>query len=152
MKKILFNTELNVASLHTKSKAVTSPVAFMTSPNKRSKEYLDLIKKIDAKTTSDTRGMQELLEEICREFGTPDIASLPLGIVSKCFLGHPYEVHLLDISGGTIVNHYKTSETLPGNFEKARGLAMHNAYAMIEVYKDKMIIIRDDGTLTKVDN
>jgi hypothetical protein len=75
---------------------------------------------------------------------------LPLGIVSKCYLGHPYEVHTLDLSGSQIIKHYKTNETMEARFENARTVAKHNAYAMIEVYIDKIIIIREDGSAIKL--
>lgn len=117
---------------------------------KRSKKYLEVIASIDQKTLTDTKGMAELMKAVQEEFGTADIASLPLGIVSKCFLGHPYEVHTLDLSTTQIIRHYKISEAMGGDFEKARGIAKHNAYVMVEVYKDKMILIREDGTATKL--
>ncbi len=117
---------------------------------KRSKIYLDLIAGLDANTLTDTKGMDELMKAIQEEFGTAELTSLPLGIVSKCFLGHPYEVHTLDLSGSQIIKHYKTNETMEADFEKARTVAKHNAYAMVEVYKDKIILIRKDGTATKL--
>ncbi|MDG4945609.1 hypothetical protein NMK71_04215 [Weeksellaceae bacterium KMM 9713] len=117
---------------------------------KRSKKYLDLISSLDSKTLSDTKGMDELLKAIQEEFGTVGLMSLPLGIVSKCFLGDPYEVHTLDLTGSQIIKHYKTSEIMEGEFEKARTLAKHNAYAMVEVYNDKMILIHKDGSATKL--
>lgn len=115
----------------------------------RSKKYLDIITKLDAEALTETEGMEALLTAIQEEFGTADIASLPLGIVSKCFLGHPYEVHTLDLSGSQIIKHYKTNEKMEPDFEKARKLAKHDAYAIVEVYKDKLILIREDGTTTK---
>ncbi|MBO9586983.1 MAG: hypothetical protein J7574_22715 [Flavobacterium sp.] len=117
---------------------------------KRSKKYLDLIAELDAKTLTDTKGMEELIKAIQEEFGTADIASLPLGIVSKCFLGHPYEVHTLDLSGSQIIKHYKNTETMEPQFEKARSAAKHNAYAIVEIYNDKIILIREDGTASKL--
>ena len=78
------------------------------------------------------------------------LAEVPLGIVSKCFLGAPYEVHTLDLSGRCIVQHYKTGEPLPADFEKARALARHNAYAMVEVYASKLLLIAADGTVTQL--
>lgn len=117
---------------------------------KRSKKYLDLIAGLDAKTLSETKGMEAILTAIQEEFGTADIASLPLGIVSKCYLGHSYEVHTLDLSGSQIIKHYTASETMDPEFEKARTVAMHNAYALVEVYTDKIILIREDGTATKL--
>jgi hypothetical protein len=41
-------------------------------------------------------------------------------------------------------------EPLPDEFEKARTLANHNAYAFVEVYRDKIILVREDGTATKL--
>ncbi|KQM41724.1 hypothetical protein [Chryseobacterium sp. Leaf201] len=117
---------------------------------KWSEDYLKLIKGIDAKMMDETKGKQALMEKIQEEFGTAELASLPLGIVSKCHLGHPYEVHTLDISSGQIIRHYKNRESLPDHFEKARTLAKHNAYAFVEVYKDKLILIREDGTAAKL--
>ena len=117
---------------------------------KRSGKYLDFIAGLDAKSLTDTKGMEELMKAIQEEFGKAELAGMPLGIVSKCFLGHPYEVHTLDLSGSQIIRHYKTNEPMEADFEKARTLARHNAYSMVEIYKDKMILIREDGTATKL--
>ncbi|WP_276378470.1 hypothetical protein [Flavobacterium sp. H4147] len=117
---------------------------------RRSKKYLDLIAGLDAKTLTDTKGMDELQKAIHEEFGIAEIASLPLGILSKCFLGHPYEVHTLDLSGSQIIKHYTGAETMEPQFEKARSVAKHNAYAMVEIYNDKIILIREDGTASKL--
>jgi len=105
---------------------------------KRSKKYVETFSKLDAKTLTETRGM------------TAELTSLPLGIVSKCFLGDPFEVHTLDLGKAQIIHHYKRSEPMPAEFEKARNLAMHNAYAFIEVYTDKLVMIREDGTAAKL--
>lgn len=117
---------------------------------KRSKKYLDLIAGLDTNTLTHTKGIDELIKAIQEEFGTAEIANLPLGIVSKCFLGHPYEVHTLDLSGSQIIKHYKISETMDPQFEKARSVAKHNAYAIVEIYSNKIIIIREDGTASKL--
>lgn len=117
---------------------------------KRSRKYLELIAGIDTKTLTDTKGMGALRAAIQEEFGAAELVSLPLGIVSKCYLGHPYEVHTLDLSASHIIKHYKINEALDADFEKARIVAKHNAYAMVEVYKDKIIIIREDGSAIKM--
>ncbi len=116
----------------------------------RSGKYLDLIAGLDSKTLTHTKGMEELMNAIHEEFGTAELSNLPLGIVSKCFLGHPYEVHTLDLSGRQIIKHYKINETMEADFEKARTVAKHNVYSMVEIYKDKIILIREDGTATKL--
>jgi hypothetical protein len=117
---------------------------------KRSKLYIHFFSKLDTKTLTNTEGWQEVMDSVQEEFGTADVAILPLGIVSKCFLGHPYEVHTIDLSGNRIVKHYTTSESMPDLFERARSLAKHHAYALIEVYNDKLVLIREDGSASKL--
>lgn len=90
------------------------------------------------------------MEAVHEEFGTAELASLPLGIVAKCFLGENYEVHILDLTGSHIIKHFRSTETMPTDFEKARGLAQHKAYYFIEVYTDKLILVRADGSTTKL--
>ncbi|HRE64637.1 MAG TPA: hypothetical protein PKU77_12650 [Ferruginibacter sp.] len=146
---ILQNENLNLDT-NKKQSVSTGFISDREILQKRSKRYLDLIAGLDAKTLTDTKGIEELMNAIQEEFGTTDIASLPLGIVAKCFLGHPHEVHTLDLSGSQIIKHYKIGEPLPDDFEKARTLAKHNAYAFVEVYRDKVILIREDGTASKL--
>lgn len=146
---ILQNDNINLDTSK-KSAITTGFISDRDILKKRSKKYMDLIAGLDAKTLIETKGMEELMKGIQEEFGTAELASLPLGIVSKCFLGHPYEVHTLDLTGSQIIKHYKNNEIMEGDFEKARTVAMHNAYAMVEVYTDKMILIREDGTASKL--
>jgi len=146
---ILQNENLNL-STNKNSQLTTGFISDRDVLKKRSKKYLDLIASLDSKSLTDTIGMGDLMKAIQEEFGTAELANLPLGIVSKCFLGHPYEVHTLDLSGSQILNHYKSNELMEPDFEKARTVAKHNAYVMVEVYKDKIILIREDGTATKL--
>ena len=117
---------------------------------KRSEKYLNLIKTMDTELLSETRGKEEMMAKIYEEFGTAQLADLPIGILAKCYLGYPHEVHTLDLNAGQIIQHYKIGESLPEHFEKARTLAKHNAYLFVEVYKDKLILIREDGTSAKL--
>ena len=75
---------------------------------------------------------------------------MPLGIVSRCYLGVPYEVHTLDLTSHAIIAHYKTGQPLPPSFERARQLARHNAYAVVEVYAQKLLLIGDDGSVSQL--
>lgn len=115
---------------------------------KRSSKYVKLFSTLDISELTEVKGWNQLMETIKEEFGTPDLLDLPLGIVGKCFLGSPYEVHILDLSGSQIIQHYKLSEAMPPDFEKARSLAIHNSYSFIEVYKNKLVLIREDGSTT----
>jgi hypothetical protein len=138
---------LDTGSKQTTSTGFTSDRDLL---KKRSRKYLDLIASLDHPSLTDTKGMAALLQAVQQEFGTAELASLPLGIVAKCFLGHPYEVHTLDLNAGQILRHYKSNEAMAADFEKARTLACHHAYALVEVYPDKLILIREDGTATKL--
>jgi len=147
---ILQDENLNFENNKNESLSTNGFISDRDILKKRSKRYLDIISKLDATTLTDTKGMQELMNAIKEEFGTAELSSLPIGIVAKCFLGHPHEVHTLDLVGHQIIRHYKIGEPLPDDFEKGRTLAKHNAYAFVEVYRDKIILIREDGTSTKL--
>lgn len=146
--KASIDLDLN-KSLNTqlKSGAVVSDRVLL---QKRSKKYIQAITSLDLGTLTATHGFAELVEKMKTEFGELGITEYPLGVVSKCYLGHPYEVHVLDLSGTQIINHYKRGESLPPFLEKARNLALNDSYAMIEVYLNKMILIKADGTTTKL--
>ncbi|WP_454881373.1 hypothetical protein [Sphingobacterium detergens] len=146
---ILQNINTNLETDKTRSYS-TGIISDRELLKKRSARYMELMSGLDAKTLTDTKGMADLINAIKEEFGTADIANLPLGILAKCFLGHPHEVHTLDLSGKLIIKHYKISEPLPEDFEKARTLAKHNAYVFVEIYRDKIILIREDGSTSKL--
>ncbi|MEX2593848.1 MAG: hypothetical protein WD426_13825 [Anditalea sp.] len=146
MARIIFNHENADIDLRKENTVFIGFISEREVLKKRSKKYLDLIAGLDHKTLTETKGMEGLMKSLQEEIGTAELSALPLGIVSKCFLGHPYEVHTLDLSGSQIIRHYKNSETMEGHFEKARNVAMHHAYAMVEIYSDKMVLIREDGT------
>ena len=150
MARIILQNDATILDKTNRQSLSTGFISDRDLLKKRSGKYLDLIAGLDAKTLTDTKGMDELINAIQEEFGTAELSSLPLGIVSKCFLGHPYEVHTLDLSGSQIIKHYKINETMEADFEKARTVAKHNAYSLVEVYKDKIILIREDGTATKL--
>ncbi|MBI5071046.1 MAG: hypothetical protein HZB56_22745 [Deltaproteobacteria bacterium] len=118
---------------------------------RRSPAYVAAIAKLDAGTMETSRGaIDALVEAVAAEFpelGTPDY---PLGFLARCYLGAPYEVHTLDFAGG-IICHYRRGEPLPPEFEKARGLAQHQAYAFIEVYRDSIHCVAADGATTRVE-
>lgn len=112
---------------------------------KRSNKYIDAVTQLDVGGhLSGDQSVDALLQVIHQEL--PDIAidALPLGIVSKCYLGLPYEVHTLDLSG-SIIRHYKSGEGLPHLMERARTLAVHPGYAFIEVYSTKLIAVSKTG-------
>lgn len=75
---------------------------------------------------------------------------LPLGIVARCHLGPPYEVHTLDCAL-EIIEHYKIGQVLPNGLERARTLAKHPAYLFVEVFLKQVRAVSADGTVTTIE-
>ena len=105
-------------------------------PDNSSKEYMEALHKLDAGGhVHNQNKVNDIIRTIQEEFPEVQLGGVLLGYVSICYLGKPYEVHTLDLTGG-IIEHYKTGETLPDGLEKARTIAMRGGYEFIEVYKD----------------
>lgn len=114
---------------------------------KRSNRYMEALRTLDAGHLAvDSVEYNELIAVIHEELPDPDSI---LGIVAKCYLGPPYEVHTLDLAGG-IIEHYPPYQSLPPSLERARSLARHDGYAFVEVYNSKMVAIAHDGTASIV--
>lgn len=155
MPRSILGTKLaeNILGLRVADATTNSPSTSTLSPaalqarlrQKRSTTYIDAMTRLDAggHTHSATQ-TQALVDAIQQEFREVSVESLPLGIVAKCYLGAPYEVHTLDCSG-SIVTHYKTHEGLPHLLERARSLAKYPTYAFIEVYATKLIAVNASG-------
>lgn len=117
----------------------------------RSSAYLEAIRKLDAGGhTRNRQAVDALVDAIRAEFPEIAIDSLPVGIVAKCYLGEPYEVHSLDRLGN-IITHYKRHEAMPPMLEKGRVLAGNPYYEFVEVYTDKIIAVtpRGDTSIVK---
>jgi hypothetical protein len=111
----------------------------------RSRAYLDAIRSLDPSAQVSRVNVDDIVDRIRKEFADK-WASTPLGIVGKCYLGEPYEVHTLTLDG-SILAHYRTGEALPGPLERARGIAQTEAYLAIEVYPDRLLYLRTDGSV-----
>ncbi|WP_243390899.1 hypothetical protein [Paenibacillus sp. GM2FR] len=106
--------------------------------------------KLDVSGVVVSKGkVQELIDQISSEFPELAVDQLPLGIVSKCYLGNPYEVHSLD-TRLQILDHYKRGEIVPNGMEKARRLAMHPSYAYIEVYMNMIAAVSLSGEVSMI--
>lgn len=110
----------------------------------RSRRYLDAVGRLDASTTITAADMDEIIDEIRREFAER-WAALPLGLVSRCYLGAPFEVHTLQPDGG-ILEHYRVGQALPGPLEAARKHSLSGLYLAVEVYSNRLVCTRTDGT------
>lgn len=116
----------------------------------RSKEYMDALHKLDAGGhVHNQHKVNEIIDAIRNEFPEVEISGVLLGFVSICYLGKPYEVHTLDMTG-QIIEHYKSGQTLPGGLEKARSIALRGGYDFIEVYVDCCRAISSNGSVSVI--
>lgn len=116
----------------------------------RSKEYMQALHTLDAGGhVHNQHKVNEIIDTIRNEFPDLEISGIMLGIVSTCYLGKPYEVHTLDITG-QIIEHYKSGQFLPGGLEKARSIAMRGGYDFIEVYVDCCRAISSSGAVSVI--
>lgn len=117
---------------------------------KRSTSYIQAVKQLDiGGHTMNRQAFDSFVDAIRNEFPEIPFENHPVGIVAKCYLGAPYEVHTLDITG-SIIMHYKMSESLPPLMERARSIAMHGGYEFIEVYVDSLRAVKVDGSVSVV--
>ncbi len=116
----------------------------------RSKEYMQAMKSLDAGGhVHNQNKVRGIIEAIKNEFPELELKGILLGYVSICYLGEPYEVHTLDMTG-EIIEHYKKGQMLPGGLEKARGVALHGGYEFIEVYVDCCRAVSANGSVSVV--
>lgn len=116
----------------------------------RSKEYMYALHKLDAGGhVHNQHKVNDIIDTIRNEFPEIEISDVLLGFVSICYLGKPYEVHTLDLSG-QIIEHYKEGQPLPGGLEKARSIALRGGYAFIEVYVDCCRCISTTGAVSVI--
>ena len=116
----------------------------------RSKEYMQALHKLDAGGhVHNQQKVNEIIDTIRSEFPDVEISGIMLGIVSVCYLGKPYEVHTLDITG-QIIEHYQSGHALPGGLEKARSIAMRGGYDFIEVYVDCCRAVSANGSVSVI--
>lgn len=150
-RNLLFGTEAATAGLSvaTRSQARTTPLSAASLDSrlrqKRSPAYVQAMTRVDVGGhLHDRQALAALKQLIDAELGEIALEDRLLGIVSRCMLGHPYEVHTLDLTG-QIIEHFKIGHTLPLTLERARTLALHPSYAFIEVYANRMVTVSDSG-------
>jgi hypothetical protein len=84
------------------------------STNRRTGAYVDALRALDAAGAVGSVDPTALIEQARREFTDANNSS-PVGIVGKCYLGPPYEVHTLALDD-SIIEHYKTGHPLPAGW------------------------------------
>lgn len=140
--------ELNVENAVKTKFSMDKAVLEKRLRSKRSAEYMDAIKKLDIGGCEQCKKQfDDCVEAIKNEFKDIPESDLLVGLVAKCYLGQPYDVHTLDMSGSILV-HYKISESMPPLLERARSLALHGEYSYIEVYTDCLCAVKGNGNVS----
>jgi hypothetical protein len=111
----------------------------------RSENYRKALRALDSSGRLGAVEIDGFVDDIRKEFADR-YCSAPLGIVGKCYLGEPFEVHTLALDGA-IIEHYRRGQALPGALERARALAESPAYLAVEVYPDRLVCARADGSI-----
>lgn len=138
--------KINIDSLH---RPITSQLELMERLRRvRTQDYLQTFSDLDLDSHADLN-VNSLVRLIEQEFSDVPQAEQLVGIVAKCYLSDIYDVHLLD-RDQTIVQHVKKSDLLSTTFEKARGLALHPNYQLIEIYKDCIRAVTKTGEVSVV--
>lgn len=129
---------------------LTGPALESRLRKKRSPSYVKSMAKLDTGgVTIDKTKVEDLIKEIEQEFADLPKSSHPIGIIAKCYLGHPYEVHSLDCIFN-IIKHYEKGEALPNGMEEARSLAIHPMYEFIEIYTDHFLTVKVNGDVSVI--
>lgn len=155
-RNVLIGPDNGKGSFQLASAAKTAAASAFTSPKarlaaRRSAAYMSAFAQLDAGGhLLDDKTKAAIRAAIRAEFPEVSAVDLPLGIVARCHLGHPYEVHTLDCALD-IVEHYKIGQALPGGMERARTLARHPSYVFVEVYLRQVRAVSADGTVTTLD-
>lgn len=119
---------------------------------KRSQKYMEAMKTLDAGGhVHNQEKVNELINVIREEFPEVELMinkGIFIGILAKCYLGVPYEVHTLNFTLSSIIEHYKKGQNLPKGMEKARAMVSRGMYEYIEVYTDSCCAISSDGSVS----
>lgn len=149
------NSEKSILSLSSDTQNVKK--IYLESPKdrerilrqKRSKEYIDFLTKLDTGSVDAQTRINAVLEEVRKEFPLIEIPGDFVGYCSKCYLGKEYEVHMVDFAG-YIIEHFKVGQPMPGVMENARSLAMDEHYELIEVYTKCIRTVDENGNVSVI--
>ena len=138
MPKIMFKNTTEIKTKSNNALSLTKPIEkakITVDPimlqrilrKKRSQKYMEAMKSLDAGGhVHNQEKVNELINVIREEFPEVELIDkgMLIGILAKCYLGFPYEVHTLNFTLSSIIEHYKRGQTLPDGMEKARGIAV----------------------------
>ncbi|MGV9360915.1 hypothetical protein [Amycolatopsis sp. NPDC003731] len=145
MPKPLITRQNGILSRSQRATTSTSASGGRLKSGRRSENYLRAVRALDASGSLSAVEIDEFVDGVRREFAEK-YHTIPFGIVAECFLGEPFEVHTLALDG-SIVEHYRRGQALPAALERARALAVSPAYLAVEVYPDRLVCVRADGSV-----
>ena len=148
------NNTLSLIKPVEKTKTTVNPITLQRIlRKKRSQKYMEAMKSLDTGGhVHNQEKINELINAIREEFPEVELIDkgMLIGILAKCYLGFPYEVHTLNFTLSSIIEHYKRGEMLPEGMEKARAMVVRGMYEYIEVYKDYCCAVSSDGTVSMI--
>ena len=150
--KTFFEEKLDVQKKNTtpSARVMTKVEEHHLFRKKRSKEYINAMKKLDAGGHMQCQNkVNEIIDAIKNEFPEVQLHGVLIGVVSICYLGVPYEVHALDMTG-EIIEHYEVGHPMPDGLESARSIAIRGGYEFIEVYHDCFRCVSSNGSVAVV--
>jgi hypothetical protein len=115
---------------------------------RRSPAYIDALTQLDG--ASSGRGpvtLEVLVAALATEFAELTVEQGPQGLVGRCLLGPPYELHAGWLTDTHMV-HYEIVRAMPPLLERARPLALDPAHAFVEVYRDALRAVAPGGRVT----
>src|SRR5437867_6555410 len=117
---------------------------------RRSNHYVERFAKLDAGChVSDAKAVEALIAAIHDELPLITIENAPVAILARCGLGDGHDVHTLDRIG-RIITHFKTYQSLPPLLERARSIALHPDYTLVEIYTDCLFAVRTNGDVSLI--
>ena len=122
----------------------SAPAGLKVSTARRSPQYLRALHEADLHRCQSHLELAELVAAVRQEFDSK-WSQVPIGLVAHCYLGLPFETHMLSMDGG-IIEHFEHLQALPGRLDAARPYARTEQFEVIEVYPDRLVCVRADGT------
>ncbi len=108
----------------------------------RSINYINWIRDLDLLCPTEIRGDDNHNHIFCSEIGKYEHGTFPKFVIARCHKGDPYDIHLIGFGNRFLLSHIRKGDVLPHLLQNARILAKNYNYKFVELYEDKMLLIR----------
>lgn len=132
-------------------KTITDPHSFRQIPSNlpieecradRSIDYINWIRDLDKLYPAEIHGDDIPDPIFCADIDKYKLGTFPRFVIARCHMGDSFDIHLIGFCNGFHISHIKKEEILPHLLQNARVLAKNYNYKFVEVYEDKMLLIR----------